>query len=262
MPKSDVKIAVTEAEAKQEEKATADDDVDEKLQSVMMNLAKLNKKTTKSLIPIDFEKDDDTNHHMEFITAASNLRADNYQITPADVMKTKQIAGRIIPALATTTAAVAGLVCIELYKMIGDGHQPPNVPLKVFKNGFLNLALPFFGFSEPIAAPKKKCADGYFTLWDRFEIQGPKKMKELIQWIKEETGLDVTMMSCGVSLIYSFFLSSDKRMERLEQDMKDIVEEVTRKKIPDYVQSIVLEVIANNKDDEDVEIPYIKFNLR
>lgn len=65
------------------------DDVDEKLQSVMMNLAKLSKKTTKSLIPIDFEKDDDTNHHMEFITAASNLRADNYQIKPADVMKVR-----------------------------------------------------------------------------------------------------------------------------------------------------------------------------
>ncbi|KAL3985654.1 ubiquitin-activating enzyme E1 family protein [Acanthocheilonema viteae] len=262
MPKSDVKIAVTEAEAKQEEKAINDDDVDEKLQSVMMNLAKLSKKTTKSLVPIDFEKDDDTNEHMKFITAASNLRADNYEIAPADVMKTKQIAGRIIPALATTTAAVAGLACIELYKMIGDGHRLANVPLRFFKNGFLNLALPFFGFSEPIAAPKKKCADGYFTLWDRFEIQGPKKMKELIQWIKEETGLDVTMMSCGVSLIYSFFLSNDKKKERLEQDMKDIVEEVTKKKIPDYVQSIVLEVIANNKDDEDVEIPYIKFNLR
>ncbi|KAM3716767.1 Ubiquitin-like modifier-activating enzyme [Dirofilaria immitis] len=262
MPKSDIKIAVTEAEAKQEEKAVADDDVDEKLQSVMMNLAKLNKKTMKSLIPIDFEKDDDSNHHMEFITAASNLRADNYQITRADVMKTKQIAGRIIPAIATTTAAVAGLACIELYKMIGNGQKLPNVPLEVFKNGFLNLALPFFGFSEPIAAPKKKCADGYFTLWDRFEVQGPKKMKELIQWVKEETGLDVTMMSCGVSLIYSFFLSNEKRLERLEQDMKDIVEEVTRKKIPDHVQSIVLEVIANNTDEEDVEIPYIKFNLR
>ncbi|VDN00185.1 unnamed protein product, partial [Onchocerca ochengi] len=156
MPKSDIKIAVTEAEAKQEEKAVADDDVDEKLQSVMMNLAKLNKKMTKPLISIDFEKDDDTNHHMEFITAASNLRADNYQIAPADVMKTKQIAGRIIPAIATTTAAVAGLACIELYKMIGNGNRLPNVPLAVFKNGFLNLALPFFGFSEPIAAPKKK----------------------------------------------------------------------------------------------------------
>ena len=28
----------------------------------------------------DFEKDDDTNHHMDFVTAASNIRATNYDI--------------------------------------------------------------------------------------------------------------------------------------------------------------------------------------
>jgi ubiquitin-activating enzyme E1 len=33
---------------------------------------------------VDFEKDDDTNFHMDFITAASNLRAENYSIPPAD----------------------------------------------------------------------------------------------------------------------------------------------------------------------------------
>ena len=36
------------------------------------------------LRPIEFEKDDDTNHHMDFIVAASNLRAENYDIAPAD----------------------------------------------------------------------------------------------------------------------------------------------------------------------------------
>lgn len=36
------------------------------------------------LRPVDFEKDDDTNFHMDFIVAASNLRAENYDIPPAD----------------------------------------------------------------------------------------------------------------------------------------------------------------------------------
>jgi len=36
------------------------------------------------LTPVEFEKDDDSNYHMDFIVAASNLRAENYSIPPAD----------------------------------------------------------------------------------------------------------------------------------------------------------------------------------
>ena len=79
-----------------------------------------------------FEKDDDTNGHMAFITAASNLRAANYGIPPADLHRSKLIAGRIVPAIATTTACVVGLSALELLKLasheraLSRAHKPPS----------------------------------------------------------------------------------------------------------------------------------------
>lgn len=65
------------------------------------------------MTPVSFEKDDDRNGHIDFITAASNLRARMYNIEAADRLKTKRIAGKIIPAIATSTAAVSGLVRVK-----------------------------------------------------------------------------------------------------------------------------------------------------
>lgn len=68
--------------------------------------------------PLQFEKDDDSNGHMDFVASASALRARMYSIEPADRLKTKRIAGKIIPAIATATAAVAGLVRAVVFKFV------------------------------------------------------------------------------------------------------------------------------------------------
>ena len=166
------------------------------------------------LAPVEFEKDDDSNHHIDFITAASNLRAENYAIAEADRHKTKFIAGKIIPAIATTTALVAGLVVLELYKII-DGKTD----IEQYKNGFVNLALPFFGFSEPIASPKGKYvgSDGDVTidkLWDRFEVEDIT----LAEFLKHfaDKGLNIMMLSSGVSLLYASFYGASKIKDRLK----------------------------------------------
>lgn len=74
--------------------------------------------TSKDLFPVDFEKDDDSNFHIDFIHAAANLRARNYRVHESDHQKTKMIAGKIIPAIATTTAMITGCVGAEMYKFV------------------------------------------------------------------------------------------------------------------------------------------------
>ena len=160
--------------------------------------------------PAEFEKDDDSNFHMDFIVAASNLRATNYGIANADRHKSKLIAGRIIPAIATTTSLVGGLVGLELYKLV-QGHKK----LELYKNGFANLALPLFAFAEPIQAQSQEYNGNKWTLWDRFTLNNEDgtemSLSDFMTYFREVQGLEITMLSQGVSMLYSFFMPASKQ---------------------------------------------------
>eukprot|EP00656_Telonema_subtile_P003724 TRINITY_DN11687_c0_g2_i3.p1 TRINITY_DN11687_c0_g2~~TRINITY_DN11687_c0_g2_i3.p1 ORF type:complete len:1029 (-),score=303.82 TRINITY_DN11687_c0_g2_i3:165-3251(-) len=102
------------------------------------------------MVPQEFEKDDDTNYHMSFIHALANLRARSYGIPEIDFLQSKLKAGRIIPAIATATAMVTGLVCLELLK-VAHGKK-----LDDYRNSFINLALPQMIMSEPMPPARTK----------------------------------------------------------------------------------------------------------
>ncbi|KAG4252541.1 ubiquitin-activating enzyme E1 1 [Fusarium proliferatum] len=256
-PSSNVKIQADDKEPVEPESSNFDDN--DEIEKLTTSLPSPSSLSGFQLVPVDFEKDDDSNHHIDFITACSNLRAENYKIEPADRHKTKFIAGKIIPAIATTTALVTGLVVLELYKII-DGKDD----LEQYKNGFINLALPFFGFSEPIASPKVEYQgpEGKVTLdkiWDRFEIEDIT-LKELLDTFKAK-GLTISMLSSGVSLLYASFFPPSKLKERYDLKLSQLVETISKKPIPSHQKEVIFEMVAEDLAEEDVEVPYIKVKM-
>ncbi|KAL2090928.1 hypothetical protein ACEWY4_013191 [Coilia grayii] len=141
-PKSSVKIHVSDEEME----ADKGKDVDTaRLEALKAELGPPRPdRQALRMHPLEFEKDDDSNFHMDYVVAASNLRAENYDIPPADRLKSKLIAGRIIPAIATTTAAIAGLMCVELYKLVWGRMQP-----HAHRSAFINLAVQLCVMSVP-----------------------------------------------------------------------------------------------------------------
>lgn len=65
------------------------DRVKQGVKTIVEEMKKLGKPTF-TIQPLDFEKDDDNNFHMDYIVAASNLRASNYKIAPADKYKVRE----------------------------------------------------------------------------------------------------------------------------------------------------------------------------
>ncbi|KAL4923912.1 E1 ubiquitin-activating protein ubaB [Aspergillus undulatus] len=70
---------------------------------------------------IEFDKDDvDT---LDFVTASANLRATIFGIEPKSKFDTKQMAGNIIPAIATTNAMTAGLCVLQSFKVLRGDYE-------------------------------------------------------------------------------------------------------------------------------------------
>ncbi|RXN25536.1 ubiquitin-like modifier-activating enzyme 6 [Labeo rohita] len=199
---------------------------------------------------LSFEKDDDSNGHMDFVASASALRAHMYAIEAADRLQTKRIAGKIIPAIATSTAAVAGLVSLELMKVAG-GYG-----FELFKNCFFNLAIPVMVLTETAQVKRTQIREDIsFSIWDRWTIFGHEDftLSDFISAVRDEYGIEPTMVVYGVKMLYVPVLPGHNK--KLKLTMQKLIKPSAGRKYVDLTVSFAPELDG----DEDLPGPPVRY---
>ena len=189
--------------------------------------------------PETFEKDDDTNWHVKWMTSASNCRAELYNIEPASEFETKGIAGKIIPAVATTTSTIVGLISIELMKFIMNKKS-----IEDYKSYFVNLSDNTFIGADPMDARITKIGDKEFNQWDKLDFKSDENstINDFINYFNEKLGINIETICYESSIIYSEMLGGDKN-DNLISSIQEYTDDTT-------VQLILM-------DDKNNEIPNI-----
>ena len=199
-----------------------------------------------SFIPQEFEKDDDTNWHINWITSSSNIRAMNYGIPVADYQQTKGIAGRIIPAISTTTSAVSGLILIEMLKFLMGFNK-----VDQYRSTFINLAEPILVYSDPIEAPMIEINGVKLNSWTKFEYTKDSTIGEFKEFYDKLFKANINMIVIGTSIIYAEFIGSESLEKKLSDSIKEALD----------IQYIPSNVSASFATEDSYDLPSVTINL-
>ena len=223
--------------------------------------------TTSKIQPIEFEKDDDSNGHIDFMTCCSNLRARNYKIKEAPRHKIKIIAGKIIPAIATTTALIVGACGIEIYKYLFDKK------LEHRRNAFVNLAISLFVFSEPMPAiinndkemdpilfVPVKAIPPKWTNWQKLDVKGPNKtVRQVIDYLRSQYKLETSMIILGRVPLYNELQKDHK--ERLDKTIEELYNQIETTKIYEGKRYIPFVISATTLEGDEANCPIVRYVL-
>lgn len=153
---------------------------------------------------IDFEKDDDSLGHVEWLLVSSNIRNLQYKIEETDLYTTRKIAGNIIPAMITTTALVSGFQILEYIKLVKfykKGVKPNKTDIDYYKNRFVNLNTNYIDGITPNKVEINKLGNLDFTLWDRLEVE-TNNVEKIMEQVYKLTGKKVSYLMHGNEVIY------------------------------------------------------------
>ena len=202
------------------------------------------------LKPEEFDKDNII--HVNFITASSNLRAINYSIPVVTFQETKGIAGRIIPAIATTTSVVSGLIVLEMLKYIVNSNEDK---IEKYRSSYINLADTTLVYSEPIAAGTTLVGGQKVNIWTKFEFTHDITIQKFKEYYENMFKTEISMITYGTTILFSNldFINCDIDITK---NLSEIIKEINKE--VDFNEISVITIISSN---DELELPEIHFKI-
>jgi ubiquitin-activating enzyme E1 len=160
------------------------------LRDQILMMVEKSRNILKGLTPAEFEKDDDSNHHVDFMASVTHLRCQNYHIQTKDRLHVKGVAGKIIPAIATTTSIVSGLMSLEFYKVVyafslGAEEAKAYATPDRFRYGTFNLGNSIFAFGESVPPKVTRVGKKEYTIWSTDQFEPDLPLEEVIEHYDE-----------------------------------------------------------------------------
>jgi ubiquitin-activating enzyme E1 len=173
------------------------------------------------LNPQEFEKDEPENlcdykYHVDWVSAASNCRATNYGINTISKYETNGIAGKIIPAVATTTSTVVGLIGLELLKYLNGIDK-----IDKYRSWYMNMADNTIIYSEPNPISDIVINNKKLNGWTKFKYNKNTTLNEFIKYNKELFEVDIEMILYETAIIYAEFMDNYLESKLLDLFLKE-----------------------------------------
>ena len=188
------------------------------------------------------------NPDAKLVYYASTLRSTNYDIDPISEFDNAKIFENIIPRLVSTSSIVAGLACIEFYKLVQKNDDT------IFKNSFVNTRNNEIIQSEPILYAK----NGLYNIWDSFVVTKEEvtTVRDFVDFFQNKHQIEVTAIIYGSFMFYSTMYDDEKLANRLNMNIIDIIENEMKIKLE---STITLQVYDDG--DGDYDLPEVLFIL-
>ena len=247
----------------------------------------------KNLKKINFEKDISELGHVQFIYTYANLKAKSYKIPQCNKFYALEYVGKIAPTTITSTAVVAGTMCLQMIGIIINQLYiwPKNEKLgnedydeeELNETGLHNFCIDLKqneydfeslseikynqGWNNSDIIPNK------YNSWFKIVERGKKTVKEFNDFIKDKYGINVTLILSAEDDrdIYEKVPIKKKTKKALEKKrlmdniLNESLDEVyfnTGKKICNEYQKekeIFLKVKGMDDNGSYIEIPVIKY---